>query len=245
MLLPDLEDFRPTDVFKNGKLVVEGGKVLPFPRKEVPVWVRNTVRNAPVAPEDLSIPHGGGRIRVIEIVAEQLLTKQRVEDPLVEDGNIVADPSRDFAKIVVVERHHATGRVGKGFVTGFGLKEGAFASTVAHDAHNIVVVGMNDADMIACIDRLGETGGGIVAALDGAILAELPLPVAGLLSDQPIETVLKQIDETHAAVAGLGVTIPSPFMTLSFLALSVIPALKITDRGLIDVDAFEIVPLEV
>jgi adenine deaminase len=244
VLLDDLKDFRPTEVFKDGRLVVEGGKALPFERKEVPVWVRRSVRNAPLRAEDLRIDATGRRIRVIEVIPMQLLTDSIIEEPAVEDGLVVADPARDLAKIAVVERHHATGRVGRGFVKGFGLQRGAFASTVAHDAHNIVVVGTNDDDMARCVAHLGMTGGGIVA-IDGNDVADLPLPVAGLLSDEPYEAVVEKLDAVHDRLARMGVKIDAPFTTLSFLALSVIPALKITDHGLIDVDRFEIVPLEV
>jgi adenine deaminase len=163
----------------------------------------------------------------------------------VRDGRVVADPGRDLAKIAVVERHHATGRVGKGLVRGFGLRTGAFASTVAHDAHNLVVVGVDDADMAACAARLQEIGGGIVVTRDGTVRGELPLPVAGLLSDAPVEEVVARLEELQGMLREQGVADRAPFMTLSFLALSVIPELKITDRGLVDVDRFELVPLAV
>ncbi|MGH2774175.1 MAG: adenine deaminase [Actinomycetota bacterium] len=244
-LMPDLEHFAPTHVFKEGALVVSDGKVLPFEGRDVPMWVRRSVRNAPVSSQDLRIPSSGSELRVIEVIPEQLLTRARAEAPSLDDGAAVADPNRDLAKIAVVERHHATGRIGKGFVTGFGLQRGAFASSVAHDAHNIVVVGVSDDDMARCVRRLEEVGGGIVAVDDGRVAGELALPVAGLLSDEPVETVVERMDRLHEVLADMGVKIPSPFMTLSFLALSVIPSLKITDRGLIDVDRFEIVPLEV
>ncbi|MGH2819751.1 MAG: adenine deaminase, partial [Actinomycetota bacterium] len=244
-LLHDLGSFRPVKVFKDGRLVVDEGRVLPFGRREVPIWVRASVRPAPIGSEDLRVASAGGHLRVIGVVPGQLLTDSLTERPKVMGGAAVADPDRDLAKIAVIERHHATGRVGKGFVQGFGLQRGAFASTVAHDAHNIVVVGMSDDDMCTCIDRLAELGGGIVVVAGGEVAAELPLPVAGLLSDEPVETVVERLDRAHEALAGLGVKINSPFMTLSFLALSVIPALKITDLGLVDVDRFEIVPLEV
>jgi len=216
-----------------------------FRRAEVPPEVRNTVRPAPVSVADFAIPSSGADVRVIEIIPEQLLTRVRIEAPLKENGVAVADPARDLAKIAVVERHNATGRVGMGFVTGFGLRRGAFASTVAHDAHNMVIVGVNDADMAICARRLIAIEGGLVAAEDGVVPAELPLPVAGLLSDQPFESVVDDLERLERCLAGLGVDVASPFMTLSFLALSVIPALKITDRGLIDIDTFELVPLEV
>ncbi|CAA9536454.1 MAG: Adenine deaminase [uncultured Thermoleophilia bacterium] len=244
-LLPDLVSFRPSTVLKAGRVVVSGGEVLPIARPEVPVWVRQTVRNAPVGRADLRLRAEGGPIRVIGVVPDQLLTDHLVLEPTVRDGVLVADPARDLAKIAVVERHHATGRVGVGFVRGFGLRGGAFATTVAHDAHNIVVVGVADDDMALCVSRLAEIGGGIVIVHERQTRAELPLPIAGLLSDRPAEEVVAAMDELHAALADLGVSVPSPFMTLSFLALSVIPSLKITDRGLIDVDRFAVVPVEV
>ncbi len=165
--------------------------------------------------------------------------------PSVSDGEIVADPERDLAKIAVVERHHASGRIGLGLVRGFGLRRGAVATTVAHDAHNIVAVGMADADLACCIERLAEIGGGIAIAEDGVVRAELALPVAGLMSEAPAAAVVERLDQLHAVVRELGSTLAAPFMTLSFLALSVIPELKITDRGLVDVERFAIVPLDV
>jgi adenine deaminase len=144
-----------------------------------------------------------------------------------------------------VERHHASGRVGLGFATNVGLRRGAFASTVAHDAHNIVLLGVDDADMAVCVTRLAETGGGIVIAEGGRVVEELPLPIAGLMSDRPIAEVHERLRSMEKRLAGMGVTMASPFMTLSFLALSVIPELKITDRGLVDVGRVEVVPLGV
>jgi adenine deaminase len=175
----------------------------------------------------------------------QLITNALELEPTVRDGAVVADPSRDLAKIAVIERHHATGQVGIGFVKGFGLQRGAFATTVAHDAHNIVCVGVSDEDMALCVRRLAEIGGGIVAIEDRRVRAELALPVAGLMSDRPASEVVPALDALAAELRAMGVHVQAPFMTLSFLALSVIPALKITDQGLIDVERFEIVPLEV
>ena len=144
-----------------------------------------------------------------------------------------------------MERHHATGRVGVGLVTGFGLRRGAFATTVAHDAHNIVAVGVDDRALAICVRRLGEIGGGIVVVEDDTVVGELPLPVAGLLADGPAEEVVERLEHLQELLRERGVTIEAPFMSLSFLALSVIPSLKITDRGLVDVDRFELVGLEV
>jgi adenine deaminase len=184
-------------------------------------------------------------VRVIDITPGQLVTGAGSEPPAIRDGRVVADPGRDLAAIAVVERHHRTGRVGRGLVRGFGLRAGAFASTVAHDAHNIVVVGVDDADMAACVNRLAELGGGIAVARDGAVRADLALPVAGLLSEQPCEAVVARLDELVGLLAEQGVGVPAPFMTLSFMALSVIPELKVTDRGLVDVTRARIVPLAV
>jgi adenine deaminase len=157
---------------------------------------------------------------------------------------VVSDPERDLVKLAVVERHLATGRIGIGFVAGSGLRRGALASTVAHDAHNLVVVGATDDDMVAAIARLAEIGGGIVAIEDGRVRAECPLPVAGLLSDQPLDVVVAQSRACNDAAHDLGWRGATPFLTLAFLALSVIPSLKLTDKGLVDVDRFELVSLE-
>jgi adenine deaminase len=245
VLLPDLMSFAPEAVFKDGVRVAGPDGVAPFPVPEVPEWVRQTVRAAPVGRSQLRVPSTGRPIRVIGIIPDQLITESLELEPTVADGVAVADPARDLAKIAVVERHLATGRVGLGFVSGFGLERGAFATTIAHDAHNIVCVGMSDEDMALCVRRLQEIGGGIVAIEDRRVVAEIALPVAGLMSDRPAEEVVAQLDAVEAAVRALGVRVPSPFMTLSFLALSVIPALKITDHGLVDVGRFETVPLEV
>jgi adenine deaminase len=245
VLLDDVETFRPSCVWKDGRLVAAGGAAEPFAAAAIPDRLRSTMRSAGVPADGFAIPAEAGRVRVIEIIPGQLITHAREEEPTVRDGQIVADPERDVAKIAVVERHHETGRIGKGLVRGFGLRTGAFASTVAHDAHNVVIVGTTDADMAACAARLQEIGGGIVVARDGAVRGELPLPVAGLLSDQPVEDVVTRLEELQDMLRDQGVRDSAPFMTLSFLALSVIPALKITDRGLVDVERFELVPLAV
>ncbi len=165
-----------------------------------------------------------------------------MEEPAVTEG-APSRPERDLATIAVVERHLGTGRIGLGFVGGSGLQRGALASTVAHDAHNIIVVGMNDEDMARAVTRLGELGGGIVVVDGGEITAELPMPVAGLLADAPLAEVIEQSLACNDAARALGWSGATPFLTLSFLGLSVIPSLKITDRGLVDVDRFELVPL--
>jgi adenine deaminase len=237
LLLPDLERFEPDLVLKRGRPVEE------FPRPEVPEWVKHTVRVQPTASNDFAIPWEGGSARIIQLVSGQIVTEEAREELKVEDGVAVADPERDLAKIAVVERHLGTGRVGLGFVRGFGLRRGAMATTIAHDAHNIVVVGVDDGDMARAVGRLAEMGGGLVVIADRGVQAELPLPIAGLLSEAPYEEVVEASEACLAAARELGCDFPAPFQTLSFLALSVIPKLKITDRGLIDVDTFEVVGL--
>ena len=239
LLLPDLESFRPELVLKRGLPVGE------IARSEVPEWIKHTVRIGPVAAERFRIGwRDEAKARVIGLVPDQVVTESLVETPTVRDGEAVADPTRDLAKIAVVERHLGTGRIGLGFVRGFGLERGALGSTVAHDAHNLVVVGINDADMARLVERLAELGGGIVAVEYGEVLAELPLPVGGLLSDLPLAEVVERSRACTEAAERLGCRGATPFLTMSFLALSVIPSLKITDQGLVDVDRFELVPLE-
>jgi adenine deaminase len=176
----------------------------------------------------------GKKIRVIEIVPQQIVTKEIITTPKIVDGKIVADIQRDILKLVVVERHRATGNVGVGFVRGFKLRRGAIGSTVAHDAHNVVVAGTNDADILRAIQELERLQGGQVAVADGKLQAELGLPIAGLVSDRPLPEVIKRMDALNAAARALGCDLAAPFMTLSFLSLSPIPQLKLTDQGLID-----------
>ncbi|HEY7257550.1 MAG TPA: adenine deaminase [Gaiellales bacterium] len=238
LILPDLQAFVPDVVLTGGRppSEIEGGPV--------PEWVRHTVRVAPLTLGDLRIPWEGDRpARVIGVIPGQIVTEALTETPTVAAGAVVADPERDLAKIAVVERHLGTGRIGLGLVRGLGLQRGAIASTVAHDAHNIVCVGVDDGDMARATQRLAELGGGMVVVHERGIRAELPLPVAGLLSAAPLERVIEQTTALLAAARDLGTSLEAPFDAISFLSLSVIPELKITDRGLVDVGRFEIVPL--
>jgi adenine deaminase len=238
LLFDELTTFQPRLVLKRGRRV---GDVAPTP---VPEWVTRSMNAAPVTAASFRIAGSGRLIHVIRVLPGQLLTRAEIMEPSVHDGELVSDPGRDLVKIAVVERHHATGRVGLGFVTDVGLKRGAFASTVAHDAHNIVVLGVEDAAMAACVSRLGEIGGGIVIVDGGGVVAELPLPVAGLMSDRPLLEVYERLTRMERMLLDMGVTLKSPFMSISFLALSVIPDLKLTDRGLVDVKNFRLLPLE-
>jgi adenine deaminase len=239
LVLPDLVSFQPDVVLKRGRSLEDVRRV------EIPEWVRQSVRIAPVSPSDFAIPFGGGRLRAIGLIEDQVVTDSVERDAVVEGAQAVASAEHDLAKIAVVERHLATGRIGLGFVSGSGLKRGALASSVAHDAHNIVAVGMSDRELAFAVERLAELGGGIVAVDGLRVLAELPLPVAGLLADAPLAEVIERSRACNDAAHELGWTGATPFLTLSFLGLSVIPHLKITDRGLVDVDRFELVPLAV
>ena len=234
IVMDDLEKMSILRVYKKGKLIAENGRYIG--KKPVEVQQpRSTMNLSYRAPVDFELSaNRAKKIRVIEIVPHQIVTKQLLETPKIADGKIVADPARDILKLVVVERHRATGNVGVGFVRGFGLQRGALGSTVAHDAHNVVVAGTNDSDITAAVEALEKMRGGQVAIVDGKVEAALPLPIAGLVSDQPLETVIEKIAELNSAAARLGSTLDAPFMTLSFMSLSPIPELKLTDQGLVD-----------
>jgi adenine deaminase len=233
IVFDDLKGLRVRQTYKKGVLVAEDGKYLAR-QKEVAPQPRSTMnlRYTPAALQ-LRAP-ATSKIRIIEIVPNQIVTKELIESAPHRDGELVADPTRDICKMAVIERHQATGNVGVGFVRGFKLKNGALASTVAHDAHNLVVVGTNDADMLVAIRELENMRGGQVCVVNGEVKASLPLPVAGLVSDRPLDEVMRRIDELNSAAHALGCDLAAPFMTLSFLSLSPIPELKLTDQGLID-----------
>lgn len=232
IVFDDLKEFRVRQVYKKGLLVAENGKYLARHPARVPL-PRSTM-NLRYDPARFEVRAARGKIRVIEVVPNQIVTKEIVTTPKVADGRVVSDPGRDLLKLVVVERHHATGNVGVGFVRGFKLKRGALGSTVAHDAHNVVVVGTNDADILRVIQELEKLQGGQVAVADGKVTASLGLPVAGLVSDKPLAEVMRRIDDLNGAARAMGCDLEAPFMTLSFLSLSPIPELKLTDQGLID-----------
>lgn len=247
IVLDDLETFQANEVFKAGRRVALKGRLsvtLP-PSQADAEAVRNTVSLPPGLSEASFRLEAAGQVRCIEPVPYQVLTKALHVTPTVRGGEIVADPERDLLKLVCVERHGRTGGVGVGLVTGFGLRRGALASTVGHDHHNLLAVGANDADLLTACQHLESLGGGFVAVADGEILAELALPIAGLVTDQPLEQVGEQMAALDRAASKLGNTLPGPFMTLSFLGLAVIPELRLTDKGLVDVLKAEIATLEV
>ncbi|MGI8438144.1 MAG: adenine deaminase [Chthoniobacterales bacterium] len=243
LVLDDLENFVVRQVYKKGHLVARDGAYLGTRPTEIP-QPRSTMNLRYRGADDLRVAADGARtIKVIEIVPNQIITNCVHEKPRIVEGEIVADPARDILKLVVVERHQATGNVGVGFVKGFGLTRGALGSTVAHDAHNVVVVGTDDDEIVATIEALKEMGGGQLAVAGGEVLAALPLPIAGLVSDQPLEMVIEKIAALNAAAKSLGCHLPAPFMSLSFLSLSPIPALKLTDQGLVDAVKMELTSL--
>ena len=242
--VPDLVSFRPTKVWKAGRLVAESLRAVDVPMATLPDWMRGSIHVGELGAENFAIV-ANGRVRVIGVDPRQIVTRALVETPSVRDGRAVADPGTGVAKVAVIERHRDTGRIGLGFVRGFGMSRGALATTLAHDAHNLVVVGIDDADMAAAGNRLRATGGGQVVVAGGKVLAEVPCPYGGLLSDLPVEEVAKRTRAVERAAEEIGTTLPSPFAAMSFLALSVVPELKLTDRGLVDVNRFELVPLEV
>jgi adenine deaminase len=229
-------------VYAAGQLVAEQGAV----RSGILAPVTSSAlgaMNVALDSLDLKVPAQGRLLRVIEVVPDQIVTKAAVMEAAVADGLAVSDVARDLLKITVIERHRHTGRVGIGFIHGFGLREGALASSVAHDAHNIVTVGVADEDIRSAVEAVVKLGGGLAAVVHGRLLAALPLPIAGLMSDQPLAVVHHRLGALLAAARDMGCPLSDPFMMLSFMALPVVPALKITDHGLVDVAAVKVVPL--
>jgi adenine deaminase len=245
----NLEDFHPQMVFCGGQLVARDGE-----------WVGEW--SAPECDEShlrdsVSVDWEGLRLtiaapdpsadsvaaRVIGGIGGQVVTEHLVEQVPVKGGEVVADVPRDILKLAVIERHRATGGVGLGFVRGIGLKRGALAGSVGHDAHNLTVVGCDDRSMMAAARAVGKLGGGLAVACGEAVLASLPLPIGGLMSDRPVDEVRRKMDRLRATARTLGASPQDPFKTMSFLALEVIPSLRLTDQGLVDVEKFDFVSL--
>ncbi len=229
-------------VVRGGQVVAENGKMLPFDVRERPAYLRGSM-NVNWHTVNFTIPIEGRRAHVIGVLPDQLMTEDRVLEIPSTSGVARPDPERDIIKIAVIERHMATGNMGKGFVQGLGLRRGAIASTIAHDHHNLIVAGADSVSLTTAAAAVADMGGGLAVADGIRILARLPLPVAGLMSNKPIQEVRRQLDEVIGAAHSLGSELHDPFMALGFLALEVIPHLKLTDQGLVDVDKFEFVPL--
>ncbi|MFN8453869.1 MAG: adenine deaminase [Anaerolineae bacterium] len=242
MVFSDLRYPMAELVYRGGQLVAQDGVVIPWERPDRRMALRSSI-NVDWSKVDFKIKVEGSRIRIMGAIPDQLITHHLIEDTPQANGQVVADTGRDILKMAVIERHMATGHVGKGLVRGIGLQRGAIASTVAHDHHNLVVIGADDHSMFTAARTLADTQGGMAAAVGDQLLAQLPLPIAGLMSDQPIERVRDQMAEMLRAAHQLGSALHDPFMAMSFLALPVIPSLKLTDHGLVDVDKFQLVPL--
>lgn len=241
VVLNDLEKVKAGMVFYRGKLVVQDGQSLFSPPPADREALTDTFHVKPVSLRSLQFLAERKERPVIEVVPGQIITRRIRPRVKLQGDLVISDVETDILKLAVVERHHATGNVGHGMVKGFGLKSGALASSVAHDSHNIVVVGASDADMVLAIQTVVKMKGGLAVTAGGKVLATLPLPVAGLLSLEPMEVVAKQFEEVEAKARELGCVLPAPFSTLSFLALPVIPELRVTDKGLVDVAAFKII----
>jgi len=240
IVIDDLPKLSVDMVFHKGKLVAQKGKALFSASRRSDPEITHSVNIKPFGIEALKILASKKSLPIIEIVPGQIITKSIKIEPKVKDRFVVPDTERDILKLVVVERHKATGNIGLGLVKGFGLKNGALASSIAHDSHNIVVVGTNDQDIFAAVKEIERLQGGLVAAAGGKIQASLALPIAGLLSEEPLEMVVTKLKGLQRIAKGLGCVLPSPFATLSFLALPVIPELRLTDKGLVDVVTFKL-----
>lgn len=237
VLIDDLERMSIAVTLFQGQVVAKSGEcVASIPPIDAPEWLWHTVNIAPVMLRDLRLLPEAAR-DVVEVVPGQIVTRHARVEPTVRDGLAVADPDRDLLKLVCVERHHATGRVGVGLISGFGLQRGAIASTIAHDAHNIMAAGVDDTDILAAIAIVAESQGGLAVVADGEVKAHLPLPIAGLLSDQPAAEVAAGYEAVENAARALGSPLASPFGTLAFMGLSVIPEARVTDRGFLRVGA--------
>lgn len=246
LVLPDLKTFKPDIVLKDGQVVAQDGKLaVEIPENDA-IATRNSVNVRWITMDDFKIPTEGEglkQVRALEVIPHQLITKSVMSDVKVVDGNAVSNVDTDTLKICVIERHRATGNIGKGFVKGFNLKCGAIASTVAHDSHNMIVIGTNDFDMYTAAVALIKCQGGKVVVKDGKIISQLPLPIAGLMSDKEFDFVVEKCDELNKAAHSIGCKLEDPFMTMGFLSLPVIPELKITDKGVFDTNKFDFVDI--
>lgn len=238
VVLDSLESCRAREVICGGRPVNDA---LFESRQTVPPIALNSVKPPVLNSNSFHTPSNSSETHIIGIEPGKIITQHLIEDMPIAHGGKQADPARDLAKIAIVERHGRNGNIASGFVRGFEIRRGAIGSTVCHDHHNIAVVGINDQDMILAAERLGEIGGGFNVVLDGKVITEVALPIGGLMSLKSYEEVRDELVELRAAAASLGITLEEPFLQLAFLALPVIPHLKITDHGLVDVDRFEVI----
>ncbi|HVX30743.1 MAG TPA: adenine deaminase [Nitrolancea sp.] len=235
VVLSDLNEIRPRAVYFDGQVVAENGRPMFDLSTQAPDALLHSVNIAPIDVEDIR-PLASGPMVAVGVIPGQIVTRKLEVEPKTDNGRLVSDVERDLLKLVVVERHHATGRIGVGLVNGFGLTQGALASSIAHDAHNIVAVGVDDLDILRAIQAVTRMQGGLAAVRGGDVLAELALPVAGILSPKPLEEVTEHYEELEQVAHSFGSRVPSPFGLLSFMALSVIPAARVTDQGIVTFD---------
>lgn len=246
LVFDDLDEWKPRQVYKDGKLAYADGKLLQLGRKIDSAKLENSVNIKALTLDAFRLPLASEMANVIGLVPYQIVTKKAVLPVKTIDGCAVSDVENDILKIAVLERHMATGNIGLGLVKGFGLKRGALASTVAHDSHNLIVIGTNDEDMLYAVKELQRIGGGICIVENGKAIDELSLPVGGLMTNEPAAIVAEQQARIISKARDLGVPeFYSPFLTMAFLSLPVIPSLKLTDKGLVDVDSFKLIPVEV
>lgn len=244
VLLDDLDKCIVAKVWIDGDLVAENGKTIAkWDAYVYPDNATHSVHLSPLSEKDFEIAHAGdsAKVRVIEAIGGKTSTIERFATLPVKDVKIQTDASQDILKAFVFERHHMTGTRGFGFLKGFGIKNGALAQTVSHDAHNLLVVGTNDKDMALAANRLIEIGGGMIAVQDGKILGEVPLNIAGLMSDKPLDEMVDLVANLEKAWQDMGCTLPSPFMTMSIIPLACLPELRLTNRGLVDCRTFKFV----
>ncbi|MDI3524507.1 MAG: adenine deaminase [Kosmotoga sp.] len=236
VIVDNLEEFRISMVFKDSKLIAENGKlVIDINREQFPLEEVNTFKCPHIEEKDLEVLNKGENIRVIRVYGDDVLTKELRMEPKTKDGRIVSDVNRDILKVASICRYCEEKSMAIGFINGTGLKQGAVATSVGHDAHNMSVIGTNDADMVVAANRVIDMGGGLVIANSGKVLAELPLPIAGLMSNLSSKEVAERLGHLKTVLKELGCEVPDLFMTLSFVQLSVIPELRITNQGLVDV----------
>lgn len=243
VVFDDFENFRIHRVYKNGVLVAADGVAVYELSTRPPAMLRSSVNIKWLEGDEFTIAAAGRRCRVIGVVPDQIVTHLHEMEPATRDGQVISDPERDLLRLYVVERHRASGNIGKGLITGFGLKSGAIATSIGHDSHNIIAIGVEDRDIMKAVTTINKMGGGIAIVNDGQVMEALELPIAGLMSNKPLEFVSSRTRELIEACRHLGVTLEDPLMTLSFMALPVIPRLKLTDRGLVDVEKFDFVSL--
>ncbi|QEY35698.1 adenine deaminase [Caproiciproducens galactitolivorans] len=247
VFINDLEKLEITRVLIDGKTAAKNGKLTEeLGEYRYPEWATKSMRvRGTITPESFRIPAEGQEVtaRVIEIIPERVGTFERHIKLRVQDGQVSSDTTQDVLKTAVFERHHETGKVGFGFVKGFGIRCGAMASTVAHDAHNLLVIGTNDEDMALAANTLIACGGGMTAVQNGKVLGTVPLPIAGLMNDKPLEEMSRIVENLSAAWKQIGCSIVSPFMTMALIPLACLPELRLTNRGLVDCTTFQFVPL--